>query len=244
MGRLSIALAIPLTILLPLPLEAADLGASTFPTQPIEAPASIWSGAYVGAHLGYGTGDDDAREINGPRNYIADFDGAIGGLHLGWQRQMHNWVAGLEIEAGYLGLESSVERDVTGGYVTSGADLGGYVSLSGRLGYLLSPTWLAYGRAGVVAAELDAKTVQTCTSPDLCAGAQSTPISSAQSEDVTWGLLLGAGLERHLLGRWNGRVEYQFMSFRDELVLPAIDGPGWNHDIDVHAIKFGLSYRF
>jgi hypothetical protein len=34
------------------------------------------------------------------------------------------------------------------------------------------------------------------------------------------------------------------MSLRKELALPAIDGPGWNNQVDVHALKLGLSYRF
>lgn len=61
---------------------------------------------------------------------------------------------------------------------------------------------------------------------------------------MTWGLLLGAGVERKLAGNWSARLEYQFIDFRDELVLPPIDGPGWEHDVDVHAVKFGLSYRY
>ena len=96
----------------------------------------------------------------------------------------------------------------------------------------------------MVVAELDARTKQTCTGPDLCGGAQTTVVSSADANSPTWGLLLGAGVEWQLQGRWTGRLEYQFINFRDELALPAVDGPGWEHDINVHAVKFGLSYRF
>jgi outer membrane immunogenic protein len=224
---------------LALPVEAADLSGPMPPP-----PAPIWSGVYLGANLGYAAGDDEAREINGPRNYIANFDGVVGGISIGWQRQRQSWVTGLELEAGYLGLGSTVQRDVTGGFITSGADLGAYAALSGRLGYLIAPSWLVFARAGVVAADLNARTRQTCTGPNLCGGAQSTPVSSADASSPTWGLLLGAGVEHQLAGRWTGRLEYQFMDFRDELALPAVDGPGWHHDINVHAVKFGLSYRF
>jgi outer membrane immunogenic protein len=91
---------------------------------------------------------------------------------------------------------------------------------------------------------MDGATVQTCTGVDLCAGAQSTPISSATTRDFSLGLLLGAGVEYRLNEHWNGRLEYQFVNFRKELALPPVDGPGWDHDVDVHALKFGLSYRF
>jgi outer membrane immunogenic protein len=128
--------------------------------------------------------------------------------------------------------------------VTSGADLGAFAAVSVRLGLILDTSWLAYTRAGLVVAELDATTVQTCTGVDLCGGAQSTTVSSATTDDLSLGLLLGAGVEHKFTHNWSGRLEYQFMSFRRELARPAIDGPGWNHDVDVHALKLGLSYRF
>jgi outer membrane immunogenic protein len=153
-------------------------------------------------------------------------------------------VAGVELEAGYLDLGATVQRDVTGGYVTSGADLGAFAALSGRLGVVMGGSWLAYGRAGLVVAQMQGTTAQTCTGVDLCGGAQSTPVSSATTRDVSFGFLLGAGVEYKLTEHWNGRLEYQFMSLRKELALPAIDGPGWNNQVDVHALKLGLSYRF
>lgn len=224
---------------LSLPVQAADLGARQ---QGVTPP--IWSGVYAGVSAGYATGDDDAAEINGPRNYIADFGGGVGAVHAGWQMQRRGWVAGLELEAGYLGLDSSIERDVTGGQVTSGAELGAYAAFSGRVGYVLPSSLLVYGRAGIVVADIDAATTQTCTGPDLCGGAQSSSVSEAKTENTTWGLLLGAGVEKRLSASWSGRIEYQFMDFRDELALPDVDGPGWDHDIDVHAVKIGLSYNY
>jgi len=211
---------------------------------PVAASAADWTGAYAGVSLGYGAGDDEAQEINGSRAYIPEFDGFTGSAHLGWQRQSQNIVAGIEVEGGYLDLGSDVTRDVTGGSITSGADLGAYATVSGRLGLVVNSVWLVYGRAGLVVAELDGKTVQTCTGADLCAGAQTTPVSSAETDDVSLGLLLGAGVERQIGTKWTARIDYQFMNFREELALPEIDGPGWDHDVDVHAIKLGLSYRF
>ena len=115
----------------------------------------------------------------------------------------------------------TVQRDVTGGSVTSGADLGAFAALSGRLGVVLGRSWLAYGRAGLVVAQMRGSTVQTCTTVDLCGGAQSTPVSSATTRDVSFGLLLGAGVEYKLSEHWNGRLEYQFIGLRKELALPA-----------------------
>lgn len=208
------------------------------------ASAADWSGAYGGVSLGYATGDDEAQEINGPRNYLTEFGGFTASAHLGWQRQIEGLVAGVELEGGYLDLGADITRDVAGGSVTSDASLGAYGTLTGRLGVVLHSDWLLYGRIGVAMAALDAETVQTCTGADLCGGAQSTPVSSAETQDETFGLVLGAGVERQLGGMWTGRLDYQFINFRDELALPALDGPGWEHEVDVHAVKLGLSRRF
>ena len=171
----------------------------------VAAQGPGWTGPYAGFSVGYASGDSQAREINGPREYIADFQGATGGLFLGWQRQFQGVVAGVELEAGYLDLGSTVQRDVAGGFVTSGADLGAFAALSGRLGVVLGGSWLAYGRAGLVVAQMQGTTAQTCTGVDLCSGAQSTPVSSATTRDVSFGVLLGAGLEYKLTEHWNGR---------------------------------------
>jgi len=203
-----------------------------------------WTGSYAGISIGYASGDSQAREINGPREYIADFQGATGGLFIGWQRQFQSVVAGVELEAGYLDLGSTVRRDVTGGYVTSGADLGAFAVLSGRLGVVIGRSWLGYGKAGLVVGQMSGTTAQTCTGVDLCGGAQSTEVSTATTRDVSFGVLLGAGVEYKLSEHWNGRLEYQFIGFRKELALPLVDGPGWNNQVDVHALKLGLSYRF
>jgi opacity protein-like surface antigen len=208
------------------------------------ASAGEWTGPYAGVSLGYAAGDDEAQEVNGPRNYIADFGGVTASAHLGWQRQFQSLVAGVEIEGGYLNVSSDVTRDVTGGFITSGADLGAYAALSGRLGLIINSDWLLYGRAGLAYAQLDGKTLQTCTDASLCGGVQTTSVSRAETQDTSFGLVLGAGIERQVVASWTGRIDYQFINFRDELALPPIDGPGWTHEVDVHAIKFGLSRRF
>jgi opacity protein-like surface antigen len=207
------------------------------------ASAPAWTGFYVGGSVNFGRGDDEATEVNGPRTYIADFRNAYGAGHIGWQRQWARLVGGIEMEAGYLGMGSSVTRDVTGGSITSGTDIGAYGAVSGRMGLLVTPSLLVYGRAGMVLADVSSTTTQTCGA-GLCGGAQSTAVSEAKAKSPSLGLLLGAGLEHQFSSRWSGRVEYKFMGFRQELVLPAIDGPGWNHDVNVHAVSIGLSYKF
>ena len=53
----------------------------------------------------------------------------------------------------------------------------------------------------------------------------------------TWGFLLGADIERQLDRHGTARLEYRFTGFRKELALPAVDGPGWNYDLDIHRLE-------
>jgi outer membrane immunogenic protein len=204
------------------------------------ALAQDWSGLYGGIHFGLGRGQDEVREVNGPRTFYPDTDGALGGVQIGWQRQFERVVAGGELELGYLGQEGSVTSSDANGTVTSRAELGAYGAVSARAGYLLTPSWLVFARAGITLAAIDAQTDQTCSG----GGCTLTP-SSAATRDHAWAYMFGGGVENALSERWRARLEYQYYDFRRELALPASgSGPGWNHELDLHAIKFGINYRF
>ena len=80
---------------------------------------SIWSGLYGGVHLGYADADFD--------------DGVVGGVQLGY-----NWQSGA--------IVYGVEGDIS---LTSADSVDWLASARGRLGYLLQPSLLLYGTAGV-----------------------------------------------------------------------------------------------
>lgn len=203
-----------------------------------------WTGPYVGVDLGYSAGDDEAAEVDGQRFYIADLDGVSGALHLGWQLQRGRLVAGVEAEAGYSGANNSINRDFGSGTVTSGADLGTFGSIAARIGFAPSDRWLLFGKVGAAVTELTATTIQSCPTADLCDGAQSSADSVAVNDDVAWGFLMGGGVEHRLGERWSARLSYTYTDYNAALALPAIDGPGWEHDVDTHSVRVGVSYRF
>ncbi len=205
---------------------------------PALAAAQDWSGIHAGLLLGHGKGRDDVAEIDGPRRYHPDTQGLLVGAQLGWQRQSGRLVYGAELEVGHLNQSGDHSSGDATGTVASSVDLGLYAAASARLGYLVTADWLAFGRFGVMVAELDARTSQSCG--DICTQEPST----AATSDSTWGLVFGAGLERRLDGPWSLRAEYQYLDFRQELALPAGSGPGWHHEIDTHVLKLGLSRRF
>lgn len=204
------------------------------------ARAQDWSGAYAGLHLGYGAGRDDVTEINGARAYYPDLSGMVVGAQAGWQRQIERVVAGVELDAGYLGASGKTSRTDTFGTVTTTTDIGAYGTLSARVGYLVGPRWLVFGRVGVTLASLDGDTEQSC--PATGCGLQP---GRSETEGHSWGVTFGGGVERAVSERWSARVDYQYTDFRRELALPpAGSGPGWHHDTDLHIVKASISRRF
>ena len=93
--------------------HAADLGGG-YPSYKDETTPYVrqfnWSGAYVGAQLGYAWSDVDARDfspavIPNSVRYGYDVDGFIGGGYLGFNWQTQGLVLGLEADVEYTDLD-------------------------------------------------------------------------------------------------------------------------------------------
>jgi outer membrane immunogenic protein len=61
------------------------------------APGLDWSGAYVGAQLGYGNVDSNGAGLDG--------DDWFGGVHAGYRWDLGNWVAGTELSYDATNIE-------------------------------------------------------------------------------------------------------------------------------------------
>lgn len=71
------------------PIAVAEEPAVVPAAEPYVAPGVDWSGAYVGAQLGYGDVDSNGAGLDG--------HGLLGGIHGGYRWDMGNWVAGGEL---------------------------------------------------------------------------------------------------------------------------------------------------
>lgn len=71
------------------PTVVADEPAVVPAAEPYVAPGIDWSGAYVGAQLGYGDIGSNGAGLDG--------NGAVGGVHAGYRWDLGNWVAGGEL---------------------------------------------------------------------------------------------------------------------------------------------------
>jgi outer membrane immunogenic protein len=92
-----------------------------------------WGGFYAGGQVGYGDGSTGG----------VDFDGALGGAHVGYNFDLGGYVLGVELD-GDLG---KLELD-------NGSEIDRIIRLKGRAGVDMGQTML-YATAGVARARLD-----------------------------------------------------------------------------------------
>jgi hypothetical protein len=149
---------------------------------------------------------------------------------------------GLDLEGGYLNLSSNVTRDGMGRRdhlrrkarrPSSGASASSSI-----------PPLPSKAAPALPSRSSMAKRWRRAPIPASAEACKSTPVSNAETNDMSVALVLGGGIEYELDRYWTARLDYQFMNFRDELALPPIDGSGWMQEDEVHALKAVLSYRF
>ena len=204
-----------------------------------------WSGAYAGAHVGYGTGDKAWHAIYGvsggqggsyPQDSLnaANYDvgGMLGGIQAGYNIQQGNIVMGVEAEASWSGING----DGLGGVNTSdrpfSTDVNFLGTFTGRFGVAMDRT-LFYGKAGV--AVINESHSHTTGAPLVLDGSE-----------TRMGAVLGAGVEHAFNERWSVKGEYNYLQFNasDVVLTNGGDQAAFAIDQQLHTFKVGLNYRF
>ena len=122
-------------------------------------------------------------------------------------------------------------------------------SLRDRLGFLLTPSTLAYATAGVAWQHYDA------TSTCVCNGLVTLTPKAVSDSPTKAGWTVGGGLETVLWGKWLARAEYRYADFGTSSLTGGALGNGSNvpafasvDNVDVrlrtHTATFGLAYKF
>jgi outer membrane immunogenic protein len=136
---------------------AADLRAPIFKAPP---PVDYynWTGFYLGTHTGVAVGNTQTSNVSPYGGFDAGFPlsydlnpvGLFGGVQLGYNWQMANWVIGLEADVGYLGVRQHT-YPAPGNLVQ--VEYGWYGTFTGRLG-LAWDRMLSYVKGGGVVARV------------------------------------------------------------------------------------------
>lgn len=189
------------------------------------SPAFNWSGFYLGVQAGYGWGTTDAQTgslSTFNQAYSYDTDGAIGGVHAGFNWQTQNIVLGVETDIEASGIEATGTGTLGSLHTTSLDWLG---SFRGRVG-IASDRTLFYLTGGLAYADL------TTAGPGL------------SSSDWRTGWTLGGGIEHAFTPNMTARIEYR----HTDLGSSSFGSSGVNraetNDISFGAVRAGLSWRF
>jgi outer membrane immunogenic protein len=263
--------------------DAGSPSAAGIFTEAPAAYATSWTGAYAGLSVGLG-GENTRATTNfsssslqsstaGPSIFMNSTNsfsvgnrqfgaGGVADVFIGYNRQMNDWVAGVQLEGTLARFNERLSRTLTQN--TNGTSIIGGVTLVGlpqassssqfdtlspnwmvtaaaRLGRLVTPHDLIYGLAGWSFANF------------------STSLESAGDRTFNAsGPTVGIGWERQLADQWTMRGEYRYTRFLDKtLSTPTSEAAADAGDTftasstsqtgisaDSHIVRFGVSRAF
>ncbi|MEF3365862.1 outer membrane beta-barrel protein [Methylocystis sp. 9N] len=194
-------------------------------------------------------------------------DGFIGGGQIGYNWQFYNsFVAG--VEADIQGIAASSNRGATSGaFPVSGfapitavsfnqasASLDYLGTVRGRLGWLFTPTLLAYGTGGLAYGGVQTNTniVQAFANQTAVPGF----FGATSFSDTRVGWTAGGGLEWMFWPSWSAKVEYLYYdlgSVTQNFTLPSVNNAGTLFFFNAgqartrfngNIVRAGLNYHF
>jgi outer membrane immunogenic protein len=214
------------------PAVAADMRAPVTKAPPrAVAPGYSWTGCYIGVQGGFAwQGVNNSFSVTGLDPFTAEGDqdgsGGVVGGHVGCNLQTGHWVWGIEGD----GEWASIKGDDGGiGGDTNEFKVRFMASIRGRLGVTWDRT-LFYATGGVA-----------------FMGARSSVLDPGEQErisDTLTGWTVGAGIEHAFTPNFTARIEYRYADFGEKDFVFPINGYTERHDIHVHAVRFGLTYKF
>ena len=210
---------------------AADLGGSLKddPYTPPFTPPFSWTGVYVGAQVGYMWGKADHSYSDWAPSGNSDSNGWIGGVHTGYNMQAGNVVYG--IEADFEGGNISGNFTNLTGLTSSGSvDLNWQGSLRARVGYATGKA-LLYVTGGWAFGDFD-----------FNGGRPAVGFASSYSE-TRHGWTIGTGGEFAISNNVTMRLEYRYTDF-GKASGNLFSGVRMPVDLDTHAVRAGISYKF
>ena len=261
-------------------IAAASLGAAVAADLPpaykapvkAVAPASSWTGFYIGGNVGYGwdSGSSGVSALSTdaalapvlaailaagsyPTSLSPSAKGVIGGGQIGYNWQLPSqWLIGLEADLQGSGIKGSASQtlspalfDMTSTGVTKSIDWFGTVR--GRVGFLVTPQWLLYGTGGLAYGE----TKSSFTTTDLSFGCvpNATLCANGASSGIRAGWTAGAGAEAMLAPNWSVKVEYLYVDLGGRSMnIPAFTLPaivfGASSPFREQIARVGLNYHF
>jgi outer membrane immunogenic protein len=230
------------------------------------ASAQNWSGTYAGVTVGkqwdqnhWSTGlIGNPLHANDRKTGEQDFNGQgfrFGGF-AGYNWQMGSMIVGAEADIG-AGKKSKKSIDFIPGTAnaifttalrgdTSTVSSGLDGSVRGRIGYLLSPTILAYGTGGLAVQQSEIGA--SCVTVSATAGNWCVANRTDSTKKLMMGWTLGGGVEVQAAKNWLVRLEYRYSDYgsREATLFGGapVDQVQMKLDSKSQDIMLGVAYKF
>jgi outer membrane immunogenic protein len=273
-----------------IPALAADLPGKAPRQQPVAV--ADWTGFYIGGHAGYGWSKfDDIDEGNLVGFFTGDSFGSpepkgfVGGFHVGYNWQVSSiLVLGIEGDFSFSNMKKEQTLNVAGGEDVISPGIGGvacvncdlqdslrvkvdnFASIRGRLGFLVTPSFMLYGTGGGAWAEakvdVNGSAIFTqVVEPRGLRGLEFANLSASADKRFS-GWVAGAGAEYMLTRNILLRVEYLHYDFGSKTLafdgtvnrnaLAPVDLPAFTAavaadvktSLTTDVIRGGLSFKF
>jgi outer membrane immunogenic protein len=212
--------------------QAADLGVARGPVAAaVIAPVFNWSGVFVGAQIGYGWGRNTRENTGGFINSY-NSSGLLGGVHLGYNYQINNFVLGVVADIEAAGISGN---DAGVGGAIDGARVNWQGSLRARAGIAFDRA-LIYATGGLAFGGINYWT----NSGGL--------VDSFNRTRAGW--TLGGGVEYAFTPNWTAHIEYRYTDFGRSSspnfpgALPVSGAAGYQTKTTTHTVRLGVSYLF
>jgi outer membrane immunogenic protein len=225
--------ALAVTVLMANYAYAADLPVRPAPPPP--APVATWTGCYLGGNVGWARVETKLL-FNNVDDFSRSADGIAGGGQIGCDYQFaSNWVFG--VQAMFDGTNIGVSR-VSRLFPTQTihADVNWFGTVTARLGYAFSPSFLLYSKVGWGTYETEVTLVNNATGAELSGGGKNRS-----------GLDVGVGGEWMFTPNLSLFVEWDHIFVKDQGIFFANLGAGGTpaeirRDFD--KVLVGFNWRF
>ena len=232
------------------PASAADMAAKApYMSAP---PAFNWSGFYAGVHAGYNWSSNDWISegiVENPFLFLGaakpKTDGALGGIQVGANAQLGNWVVGVEGDFALLARKGSDFASLPANFqgaatVTSKIDW--LAQFTARAGYAFDRT-LFYFKGGVAAGGAKDGLVISSIGGAPVFGDLGT------HSNILVGYTVGGGVEHFFSPNFSAKIEYNYVDlgstsekFGNLNVVPFTIAERIEHKLQI--VKVGGNYKF
>jgi outer membrane immunogenic protein len=227
--------------------SAADLPRKAPAYVPPAPPPITWTGCYIGANVGGIFGRREADFGLGLGELSTNNSGFAGGGQIGCDYQFAGgWVIGFRnmFDGSSLSRDRTFFDPITGASATVDFHNNWFDTLTGRIGYSVTPAWLWYFQGGVAWAK---------NSADVTINVPALGVFDAGSFSRTrTGWTIGGGVEWRFAPQWSAFLEGNWMDFGSNdhtLVDPTFTlcpagGCAFNTKATAATVLVGVNYRF